>query len=111
MRRIYLILVLALTMFTFSGSFNVTKAGFSLDIEFTDCMFTDNGSNTYECFCSGDGKNFFKIECTQAEFNFCKNDVLGEVKRLLVVDTIDNPPPPGGSYSFDLECALIVGSN
>ena len=93
MRRIYLILILTLTIFTFSGSFNVTKAGtgIPLNIEFRDCMFTGT-DNTYECFCSGDGKNFFKIECTQAEFEFCENEVLGEVKRLLVVDTIDNPP-------------------
>jgi len=69
-----------------------------------ECMFVGT-DNAYECFCSGNGKNFFKIECTQERFDFCVYDALGEVKRLLVVGdtTIMN-----SQYSLDLECSNLA---
>ena len=70
-------------------------------ITFEECMFT--GTGDYECFCSGDGKNFFKIECTQERFDFCVNDALGEVKRLLVVGDTN-----GNEYTLDLECSNVA---
>jgi len=107
MKKLLLIPILALTLFAASTNMTITSAQpvpTPIPIFFDDCMFTGT-DNTYECFCSGDGKNFFKIECRQEEFDFCESEVLGEVKRLLVVDDDTS----GGSYSFDLECASISG--
>jgi len=106
--RINLTLMLTLAILSISGAFNITKAGPPvptpppIPVTFEECMFVGT-DNQYECFCSGDGKNFFKIECTQERFDFCVYDVLGEVKRLFVVgDTA------GNEYSLDLECSNVA---
>ena len=84
------------------GTFCASECPPPVPATLEQCMST--GADTYECFCSGDGKNFFKIECTQERFDFCVNEVLGEVKRLIVIDedTSDD------DFMLNLECANLA---